>query len=72
MTTLSITTTGMKCWACPKLIEKRLERLSGVQAVNSDYEKGTTVVTFDAEWVSMVDVIDEIEEAGFGAPRITQ
>ncbi len=61
--------TGMTCAACATRIEKKLNRLDGVQAtVNYATEKASVV--FDPTVVSTVDLRAAVESIGYGADPI--
>jgi copper chaperone CopZ len=66
MTARTFGTTGMVCPACPKLLEKSLERLSGVTSAEADLRLGTTTVVFDQGVVTEWAIADAIHYAGFG------
>ncbi|MDO9407136.1 cation-translocating P-type ATPase [Patulibacter sp.] len=58
--------TGMTCAACANRIERKLNRLDGVQAtVNYATEKAS--VTYDAAVVGADDLVGAVEAAGYGA-----
>lgn len=57
--------TGMTCAACSNRIEKMLNKMDGVEAqVNLTTEKAT--VDYDPEKVSLNDIIQKIENLGYG------
>ncbi len=57
---------GMTCASCAARIEKKLNRLEGVQAaVNYASERAT--VEFNAALISMDDLVGTVEAAGYGA-----
>ncbi len=58
--------TGMTCASCANRIERRLNKLEGVQAtVNYATEKAA--VTFDAQAVSPGDLVEAVRAAGYDA-----
>ena len=58
--------TGMTCASCANRIERKLNKLDGVQAtVNYATEKAT--VEYDAGSVAPAQLIDAVEAAGYGA-----
>ena len=58
--------TGMTCASCANRIERKLNKLDGVTAtVNYATEKAT--VDFDAETVSPEQLVDVVEQTGYGA-----
>ncbi|CAB4911872.1 unannotated protein [freshwater metagenome] len=63
---LELGLTGMTCAACANRIERKLNKLDGVQAtVNYATEKAT--VTFDRATVGTDDLVGAVEAAGYGA-----
>jgi len=63
---LDLPITGMTCASCANRIEKRLNKLEGVQAsVNYATEKAS--VTFDAQAVQPEDLLGAVEQAGYEA-----
>jgi copper chaperone len=55
----------MRCGHCKAAVEGELNKLSGVQGANADFEKGTVEVTYDEGTVTTEDLKDAIEEAGY-------
>ncbi len=63
---LDLTLTGMTCASCAARIEKKLNRLDGVEAtVNYATEKAT--VTYDPALVSPERLVETVESIGYGA-----
>jgi Cu+-exporting ATPase len=63
---LDLTVTGMTCAACAARIEKRLNRLDGVEA-SVNYATEQAVVRFDPARVSPDEVVAAVESIGYGA-----
>ena len=58
--------TGMTCASCASRVEKRLNRLEGVEA-SVNYATETATVTFDPDVVAPEQVGEAVEQAGYGA-----
>ena len=55
----------MHCGHCKAAVEGELHKLSGVRRASADVEKGTVEVSYDEATVSIGDLEDAIEEAGY-------
>ncbi len=64
--TISLDITGMTCAACAARIEKKLNRVEGVEAM-VNYATETARVSFDPEQVSPDELVATIESIGYGA-----
>ncbi|CAA9221475.1 MAG: Copper(I) chaperone CopZ [uncultured Acidimicrobiales bacterium] len=62
MTTTTYDVKGMTCGHCVRSVTEEISELEGVSSVDVDLEKGTAVVTGDAE---VEDVRSAVTEAGF-------
>nr|CAB3224695.1 copper-transporting ATPase 2 [Phallusia mammillata] len=61
---------GMTCSSCVHTIESRLNAVHGIQYASVALATGTAIIKFDVDVLGIRDVIDIIEDAGFGAtPR---
>ncbi|WP_373603708.1 heavy-metal-associated domain-containing protein [Aggregatibacter sp. HMT-949] len=58
--------TGMHCGGCVKSVTQVLEALDGVEKVNVDLQ-GYADIQFDESKVSIGQLIETIEDAGFDA-----
>ncbi|HMO00501.1 MAG TPA: heavy metal translocating P-type ATPase [Miltoncostaeaceae bacterium] len=58
--------TGMTCASCASRVEKRLNRLEGVEA-SVNYATETATVTFDPDVVAPEQLVEAVEQAGYGA-----
>ena len=58
--------TGMTCNGCVKSVTRVLEELDGVENVHVSLS-GSTNVVFDESKVSIAQLIEAIEDAGFEA-----
>ena len=56
---------GMNCSSCELLVKEALEEVEGVRVVESSFARGTVVVEYDPEAVSMALIAAVIEEQGF-------
>ena len=65
MTEKTLNVTGMSCGHCKAAVEGELNRLSGVERVNADVERGTVEVSYDEARVTTEDLKGAIEEAGY-------
>lgn len=59
-------TLGMVCPACPKVLERKLERIQGVASAEADLRSGKTTVIYDASMVDEWSIAEAIYRAGFG------
>jgi Cu+-exporting ATPase len=59
--------TGMTCSMCVRTIEKKLNKLEGVYKININLTSETASVEFDNNKVSINDIIQNIEDVGYGA-----
>jgi copper chaperone len=67
MKTVKLATTGMHCGSCAMLIDMTLGDLEGVSEVKTDYASGMTVVTFDADRLSIDDIVQAVLSTGYEA-----
>ncbi|HTI33832.1 MAG TPA: heavy metal translocating P-type ATPase [Miltoncostaea sp.] len=63
---LQLPITGMTCASCAARVEKRLNRLDGVDAT-VNYATETATVTFDPDVVAPEQLVAAVEAAGYGA-----
>jgi len=64
--TVELAVTGMTCSSCSARIQKKLNRLDGVQA-NVNYATGTASVRYDPAKVGPDELVSTIEATGYGA-----
>ncbi len=69
MTETTLNVEGMSCGHCKAAVEGELNKLSGVEYSNVDFEKGTVEVTYDENKVSVEELEGAIEEAGYTVSR---
>nr|WP_217923038.1 heavy metal translocating P-type ATPase [Miltoncostaea oceani] len=63
---LELPITGMTCASCAARVEKRLNRLEGVEA-SVNYATETASVTFDPAAVAPESLVEAVEQVGYGA-----
>ncbi|MFD1587636.1 heavy metal translocating P-type ATPase [Halorientalis brevis] len=63
--------TGMSCANCAGSIEERVGDLAGVSEVTANYATDEGSVTYDPDEVSLADIFDAVEDAGYGVVRET-
>lgn len=63
--TVTLTVHNMACEACPYMVKKTLERISGVLNVSVSLKDKTAVVVFDDAKASVHDLISATAKAGF-------
>lgn len=66
MKTITLKVEGMHCGGCVKSVTRVLEELDGVQSADVQLE-GKATVTFDESKVTVAQLIEVIEDAGFDA-----
>ena len=67
MKSITLHVTGMTCGCCVKSVTRVLEELNGVEKALVTLDDGKAVVTFDESAVSIPQLIETIEDAGFYA-----
>ncbi len=63
-TTLEVT--GMTCASCAETVEKAISKVEGVKSVTVNINTEKAKVVYDSELVSKSDLIETIEEVGYG------
>ncbi|MDU3900370.1 MAG: heavy-metal-associated domain-containing protein [Haemophilus haemolyticus] len=66
MKTITLNIEGMHCGGCVKSVTRVLTELDGVQSADVQLE-GKANITFDENRVSVAQLIEVIEDAGFDA-----
>ncbi|QSG09993.1 heavy metal translocating P-type ATPase [Halapricum desulfuricans] len=64
--TTQLDITGMSCANCSGTVQDALESLSGVESATVNYATDEGSVTYDPDRVSLAEIYDAIEEAGYG------
>jgi copper chaperone len=65
MTDVTLAVPDMSCGHCKAAVEGELNRLSGVERSEADFEKGTVEVTYDEGRVGIEQLKKAIEDAGY-------
>ncbi|MFO8115696.1 MAG: heavy metal-associated domain-containing protein, partial [Halorubrum sp.] len=65
--TAHLNVTGMSCANCSASIEDALDDLDGVVSAKANYATDEGSVEYDPEAVSLGEIFDAIEAAGYGA-----
>jgi mercuric ion binding protein len=63
--TVTLTVNNMYCEACPYMVKKTLEGVSGVSKVTVSFKDATAVVVFDDAKASVQDLTSATAKAGF-------
>jgi copper chaperone CopZ len=63
---------GMHCHKCEQAIQKSLSRYSGVHEVEVDFNSGQASVLFDAGSVTIKQLMEAVNGAGYRATGFTQ
>ncbi len=65
MTDTTFEVPDMSCAHCKAAVEGELNKLSGVENSNADFEKGIVEVRYDEDWVTTDELKGAVEEAGY-------
>lgn len=63
--TVTLAVDNMYCEACPYMVKKTIEKVSGVSKVTVSFKEKTAVVEFDDARVKVKDLTDAATNAGF-------
>ena len=63
---------GMHCHKCEQTIQKALSQFPGVFEVEVDFNSGQASVLFDRRSVTVKQMMDAVNEAGYRATGFTQ
>jgi len=69
--TVRLELTGMSCANCAGTIEERVGGLDGVASVDANYATDEGSVTYDPDAVPLADIVDTVEDAGYGVATET-
>jgi mercuric ion binding protein len=68
--TVILAVDNMYCEACPYMVKKTIEKVSGVSKVTVSFKERTAVVTFDDARADVNDLMNAATKAGFpSAPK---
>lgn len=68
--TVTLVVNNMYCEACPYMVKKTIEQVSGVSQVTVSFKEKTAVVVFDDARAEVKDLMDATTGAGFpSAPK---
>ncbi|MGC6405267.1 heavy-metal-associated domain-containing protein [Bisgaard Taxon 45] len=67
MQSVTLNIEGMHCGGCVKTVERVLQALEGVQQVNVSLDKACVDIQYDADCVSIDQLVEQVENAGFDA-----
>ncbi len=65
MNNMTFNVPDMSCGHCKAAVEGELNKLSGVEYSNADFEKGIVEVRYDEDRVAIDNLRGAIEEAGY-------
>jgi copper chaperone len=65
MTNATFNVPEMSCGHCKAAVEGELNKLSGVERSNADFERGIVEVRYDEDRVTTEELEGAIEEAGY-------
>jgi mercuric ion binding protein len=63
--TVTLTVQNMLCEACPYMVKKSLQSVSGVSKVTVSFKDKTAVVVFDDSKANVKDLTNATSKAGF-------
>jgi Cu+-exporting ATPase len=63
--------TGMSCANCAASIERNLKKLPGVKEANVNFASEQAAVSFDPDEIQMLDLIEKIQDVGYGVAKTT-
>ncbi|MFB6113688.1 MAG: heavy metal translocating P-type ATPase [Halodesulfurarchaeum sp.] len=66
MRTARLDVTGMSCANCSATVQDSLESLSGVDTASVNYATDEASVEYDPERISLGDIVEAVEDAGYG------
>jgi copper ion binding protein len=60
---------GMTCSGCEFNVESAVKNLDGIIRVDADYQKGVVYVKFEKEKVTIDEIVETINKAGYKASK---
>ena len=67
--TVSLDIQGMSCTSCAQSITDALDALDGISDTTINFATNEGTVTYDPEWVSLAEIYQAVEDAGYRALR---
>lgn len=68
---ITLPITGMTCANCAMNIERNVKKLPGVQEANVNFATEQASVTFDPEKMPVTNILDKIQDIGYGVAKTT-
>jgi len=65
--TVSLDVKGMTCTGCEATIESKVKDISGVTLVEADHVQGKARIEFDADKITVDQLVAAVEAAGYDA-----
>jgi Cu+-exporting ATPase len=66
---IDLPVSGMSCAACARAIENQLAATAGVAGAHVNFATATATVEFDPSRAAVSNLVDAIEELGYGVPQ---
>jgi copper chaperone CopZ len=66
---MDLPVSGMSCAACARAIENQLAATAGVASAHVNFATSTATVEFDPARAAVRNLVDAIEELGYGVPQ---
>ncbi len=63
--TVNLSVPGMYCASCPFIVQGAIQKLPGIQSVETDLDTRTAVVVFDDELTSIDDITFATLDVGY-------
>jgi Cu+-exporting ATPase len=68
---VNLPVTGMTCANCALNIERNVKKLAGVKEANVNFASEQASVSFESDQVQPEDIIQKIQDAGYGVAKAT-
>ncbi|MGE0491585.1 MAG: heavy metal translocating P-type ATPase [Vulcanimicrobiota bacterium] len=72
MKTLVVPVSGLHCAGCVRRLQDKLSAVSGIDTAVVDLVESQVTVTLDPERLGSRQLVEQIDEAGFGVPTVEQ
>ena len=69
--TVTLSVQNMTCRICPITVRKSLEKVSGVQSVQVNFDKKTATVTYDPDKTKLESLTQATKNAGYPSTVIS-